>query len=103
MTNEVIGQCACPLCKSEFEQEIRLAKTGKPYLTCEECGVQIFARQGRSAKLLRALVTAPAQQTAPKPHASHEPAAGEGVAPAATETPAKTRGIFAKILDAEVL
>lgn len=55
MVNEVLGECVCPVCKSEYPQEIRKAKTGKPYLNCDECGVQIFARQPASVKILRGL------------------------------------------------
>ena len=32
----------CPVCTGP--REVRLTKKGKPYLTCEPCGVQVFIR-----------------------------------------------------------
>jgi predicted RNA-binding Zn-ribbon protein involved in translation (DUF1610 family) len=33
---------ACPICARSLE--VRLTKKGKPYLTCDPCGVQVFIR-----------------------------------------------------------
>lgn len=61
MGNQVLGMGTCPVCKSEYSQEVRLSeKSNKPYINCEECGAQVFARQPLSVKLLRGLVDAPA-------------------------------------------
>lgn len=65
MVNKVLGECICPVCKSEYPQEIRTAKTGKPYMNCDECGCQIFARQPQSVKILRGLAV-PVQQKQPE-------------------------------------
>jgi len=32
----------CPLCEDRLE--IRISKTGKPYIVCDDCGVQMFIR-----------------------------------------------------------
>jgi predicted RNA-binding Zn-ribbon protein involved in translation (DUF1610 family) len=32
----------CPICARSLE--VRLTKKGKPYLTCDPCGVQVFIR-----------------------------------------------------------
>lgn len=62
MANEVLGECVCPVCKSEHPQQVRISeKSGKPYLNCDECGCQIFARQPASVKILRGMV-APGQK-----------------------------------------
>ena len=54
--NEVLGTTTCPLCKSEYAQEVRQSgKSGKPYINCDECGAQIFARQPASVKIMREL------------------------------------------------
>ncbi len=56
MAQKVLGTSACPLCKFP-NQEIRESeKNGKPYMVCDECGCQIFARQARSVKLLREMI-----------------------------------------------
>jgi hypothetical protein len=83
MAQKVIGRCACPLC-GYADQEIRESdKNGKPYMVCDECGCQIFARQARSVKLLRDKASAapaeiarevkPSVPDAPKPAAPKEP------------------------------
>lgn len=62
IANKVLGRCTCPLCKSEFSQEVRESeKSRKPYLNCDECGCQIFARQPASVKILHSLA-APGQK-----------------------------------------
>lgn len=67
MSNEEIGQCTCPLCNSAVLQSIRLSKSGKPYLTCDSCGMQLFARQANSIKHLKACAqAAPVVATPPK-------------------------------------
>lgn len=50
--NEVLGHTKCPLCGFDH-QEVRAASNGKPYMICDECGMQMFARQARSVRLLR--------------------------------------------------
>lgn len=54
MSNQVLGHCACPLCGCP-NQEVKEsnAKSPKPYLNCEECGVQIFTRQSKSVRILK--------------------------------------------------
>lgn len=76
MANEVLGQCACPLC-GYAAQEVRKsnAKTPKPYLNCEECGVQIFARLAKSVKILTARTTEVAKPASAKKHEVIKPAA----------------------------
>lgn len=32
----------CPLCERTLK--IRISKTGKPYIVCDNCGVQMFVR-----------------------------------------------------------
>lgn len=32
----------CPLCERRLG--IRISKTGKPYVVCDDCGVQMFVR-----------------------------------------------------------
>lgn len=54
MANKILGVCECPICKSEFLQEVRESeKSGKPYINCDDCGVQIFARTPASVKIIR--------------------------------------------------
>jgi DNA-directed RNA polymerase subunit RPC12/RpoP len=40
----------CTLCDQELV--IRSTKNGKPYLLCEDCGIQIFFRSQKSIDLL---------------------------------------------------
>lgn len=80
--NQVLGQCVCPLCRSAVKQEVKLSeKSGKPYLNCEECGMQLFARQHVSVKILRAMVSEgvvepekPTQKPTPTPRPVAQPA-----------------------------
>ncbi len=76
MANEVLGKCACPLC-GYAAQDVKKsnAKNPKPYLNCDECGVQIFTRQAKSVKILTARMTA------------EKPAAVAIGAPAPVKTP----------------
>jgi hypothetical protein len=50
--NQVLGNCDCPLCGFKL-QEVRIAQGGKPYIICDECGMQLFARQARSVRILK--------------------------------------------------
>lgn len=56
MANEVLGKCTCPLCG--YVQDLKLTSRAnpKPYMTCEDCHVQIFARGAKSARLLKNLL-----------------------------------------------
>lgn len=45
----------CPLCAEA--QEIRTSKTGKPYIVCDDCGVQLFVRGSRGQRRLEALLS----------------------------------------------
>lgn len=78
MSNKVLGHCACPLCGFP-DQEVResSAKSPKPYLNCDECGVQIFTRQAKSVRLLKQRMEAAPQQAAAiaKPEPVKTPAA----------------------------
>lgn len=59
---DVLGHHACPVC-GFAHQEIRKATNGKPYIICDECGAQVFARQQRSvAKLREWAAAAPVSQ-----------------------------------------
>jgi hypothetical protein len=52
-TKKVIGHIDCPICKYE-QQEVREDRNGKPYIVCDECGMQLFTRQAKAMNLLRA-------------------------------------------------
>lgn len=67
MSNKVLGHCACPMCGFP-DQEVResSAKSPKPYLNCDECGVQIFTRQAKSVRILKQrMEVAPPQAAMP--------------------------------------
>lgn len=54
MANEVLGKCACPLCGYPNQEVRQTSKTNpKPYLCCEDCHAQIFARGAKSARILK--------------------------------------------------
>lgn len=55
MSEKVLGRCACPLCGFP-DQEVRLSKNEKPYMACDECGMQLFSRQAKSVNLLKSRV-----------------------------------------------
>lgn len=82
MSNKVLGRCACPLCGCP-DQEVResTAKSPKPYLCCEDCQVQIFARGAKSSRILKQRIA----EASPKATvaAAEKPAAH--VAPVATK------------------
>lgn len=40
----------CPLCERALR--IRISKTGKPYIVCDDCGVQMFVRYPAGISLL---------------------------------------------------
>lgn len=57
MANEVLGKCACPLCGYPNQEVRQTSKTNpKPYLCCEDCHAQIFARGAKSARILKGLI-----------------------------------------------
>ena len=58
--NPVMGMCACPICGAE-NQELRVSVNDKPYLNCDDCGVQIFTRSAKSARCLKAKINQPEQ------------------------------------------
>lgn len=90
MANQVLGECICPVCKSKHPQEVRIAKTNKPYLNCEECGCQIFARSPESVKILRSMAT-PGQKPDSLSGTQKQPeAAPVGAGQAVAKTPEKT-------------
>ncbi len=47
------GTFLCCLCEAEIE--IRQTKKGKPYMICEDCGVQIFVRYQKGVRRLEQL------------------------------------------------
>lgn len=56
MSNKVLGRCACPLCGCPDQEVKETAKNNpKPYLCCEDCQVQIFARGAKSSRILKSL------------------------------------------------
>jgi len=111
MANEVMGHSYCPMCVLEATvagrgldglllQEVRLSdKSKKPYVVCDECGAQTFARQPRSVRTLKNAVekykpkgeavsvagATPAPKPVVAPVASPKPA--EAPKPAAEEIP----------------
>lgn len=57
MNNKILGRCACPLCGCPDQEVRETAKNNpKPYLCCEECQAQIFARGPKSARILRGMI-----------------------------------------------
>lgn len=62
---QILGTCSCPVCKTPG-QEIRASDKGKPYVMCDECDVQIFARSSRSAAAMMKLA-APTKPADPSP------------------------------------
>lgn len=50
MPKPAVGTIACPCC--DLDAEVRETAKGKPYIVCDDCGFQGFARgQGAVAKL----------------------------------------------------
>ena len=64
MANETVGHIECPLCGAP-DAAVRLSKSTKPYILCEECGFQGFARQGRAVGALKAKMRAVAAAAVP--------------------------------------
>lgn len=60
----VLGKCRCPVCKTP-DQVMKQSDKGRPYLMCDECDVQIFARSKRSGDAMLALLDKPATPAAP--------------------------------------
>lgn len=59
MANEVLGKCACPLCGFPNQEVRQTSKTNpKPYLCCEDCHAQIFARGAKAARILKGRIVA---------------------------------------------
>lgn len=55
MPRDAIGHHACPLCGfDDVEVRETEGKNPKPYMVCEECGMQLFARQPAACRALRA-------------------------------------------------
>ena len=40
----------CPICK--LNKEVEMTRKGKPYLTCNDCGVQLFVRGQKGIRKL---------------------------------------------------
>jgi hypothetical protein len=51
----ILGNLECPVCFEEVE--LRQAKGGRPYIVCELCGIQLFTRSQKSAKILTDLLS----------------------------------------------
>lgn len=103
MANEVLGHSYCPMCVLDaviagrgvdnlLLQEVRLSdKSKKPYVVCDECGAQTFARQPRSVRTLKNAV----EKYKPKgeavsvatPPAVSKPAAAPVASPKPVEAP----------------
>lgn len=47
----------CPVCFQD--REIRLSKSGRPYVLCNECGVQCFVRGDVGIRKMHRILTAP--------------------------------------------
>jgi predicted nucleic acid-binding Zn-ribbon protein len=102
-TNEVLGHMPCPICGFDH-QEVRKSAAGKPYLTCDECGCQIFTRQPKSQRAMLAKLKRPEQpavkMVAPetkKPEAKPAPSAPvQVVKPAASAQPVAPQAKTAK-------
>ena len=81
----MIGRCRCPFCASSKAQ-LRLSGKGLPYLVCDTCNVQAFARSDRSDDAMRKLLIAD-DAPAPAPVATAPAAAPKP--PAAPAAPAR--------------
>jgi hypothetical protein len=44
----------CPICSTLLD--VRLSKKGRPYLTCDECGMQLFVRTDEGVRRFEKLV-----------------------------------------------
>lgn len=78
-TENTIGRCTCPVCKSG-RASLRVSAKQLAYITCNTCNFQGFARSDRSDELLRALhikddaQPAPEAKPTPAPTPEHKPA-----------------------------
>lgn len=53
--NEIIGRpLPCPLCGQDIP--VKMSKSGKPYIICDDCGVQLFIRSPRGIERLRQII-----------------------------------------------
>lgn len=75
-TENTIGRCTCPVCKST-RASLRVSAKQLAYITCNTCNFQGFARSDRSDELLRALHikddAQPAPEAKPTPVPTPEP------------------------------
>ncbi len=71
---KVIGYVECPDCGERCE--VREAKTGKPYVVCDECGVQHFYRSKKGIQRLMQRMQRAEPQRKAEPAGAAE--AGEG-------------------------
>ena len=44
----------CPLCQRQLR--IRISKTGKPYIVCDDCGIQMFIRYPKGIERLKEVI-----------------------------------------------
>lgn len=65
MANAAVGKIKCQFC--DAEADIRRAKTGKPYIMCDECGTQVFARGDAAVASLEAKISGAGPALAPGP------------------------------------
>ena len=73
---KVIGYVECPDCGERCE--VREAKTGKPYVVCDECGVQHFYRSRKGIERLLARMERAEPRKAEPAGAAEGGEAGEG-------------------------
>lgn len=96
MANLDLGRCDCPVCGADAP--IRETKKGKAYITCTECGTQIFARgAGADANIRGRSKAKPAQPVTEQLGAADlgRAARVESAQPApAPAVPAKEKTIF---------
>lgn len=57
MTNETIGTIKCQLCNEKAS--VKLSKKQKAYYSCENCGVQMFARGSMADGKMRKMMKKP--------------------------------------------
>jgi DNA-directed RNA polymerase subunit RPC12/RpoP len=56
------GFFPCPVCSDRLD--VRESKKGKPYVVCNQCGVQMFVRNDAGIRDLQRLTAAPDQMNA---------------------------------------
>lgn len=62
-----IGRCTCPVCASD-KARLRVSAKQLPYVVCDACHVQVFARSDVSDRLLRdRLIAEPVAKPEPVP------------------------------------